>query len=145
MTGITNPTEEYFKDGIWGWDGSQWRKLGLLFGYYDRLAAQVVNTSAAAGTNMLTGTAVSAGEIHVIQAIAAIDYNSTTTRIYVSATGGVITIPLADEYSVAAEHWVIKTVNIVLKAGDCLNCIFYGCTAGDDLYLRWWGYKMKVT
>lgn len=27
MTGITDPGEEYFKDGIWGWVGTAWKKL----------------------------------------------------------------------------------------------------------------------
>ena len=145
MTGITDPTEEYFKDGLWGWDGTQWRKLGLLFGYYDRLAGQVSTTDAAAGANTLTGDTVPAGEIYVVQMVAAIDSNSDTTRVYIRVYGGVVMMPLADEYSVTAGHWVTSTTNMVMKSGDYLDCIFYGCTAGDDLYLRWWGYKMKVT
>ena len=144
MAGITNPTEEYFKDGTWGWDGTQWRKLGLLFGYSDRLADQVVNDNASAGTNTLTGTTVPAGEIHVVQMVAATDYNNDTTRIQIRANGGTVTMPLADELTVTAGHWVTNTANIVLKAGDYLDCNFYGCTAGDDLYLRWWGYKMEA-
>lgn len=27
MPGITNPAEEYFKDGLWGWVTDQWKKL----------------------------------------------------------------------------------------------------------------------
>lgn len=27
MNGITNPAEEYFKDGLWGWVTDQWKKL----------------------------------------------------------------------------------------------------------------------
>jgi len=27
MSGITDPTEEYFKDGTWAWDGTRWQKL----------------------------------------------------------------------------------------------------------------------
>jgi len=27
MSGITDPTEEYFKDGLWGWVTDQWKKL----------------------------------------------------------------------------------------------------------------------
>lgn len=27
MSGITDPNEIYFKDGIWGWDTNQWRQL----------------------------------------------------------------------------------------------------------------------
>ena len=145
MTGITNPTEEYFKDGTWGWDGTQWQKLGLIFGYYDRLAGQVVNDNASAGNNTLTGNPVPAGEIHVIQAVSVVDITSNVTRIYLRANAGAISCIIADEYSVTAGHWVIALPNIVMKAGDYLSCIFYDCTAGDDLYLRWWGYKMKVT
>lgn len=27
MSGITDPTEQYFKDGSWAWDGTRWQKL----------------------------------------------------------------------------------------------------------------------
>lgn len=27
MSGITNPAEEYFKDGLWGWVATAWKKL----------------------------------------------------------------------------------------------------------------------
>lgn len=27
MTGITNPAEEYFKDGLWAWNGTAWVKV----------------------------------------------------------------------------------------------------------------------
>lgn len=29
MSGITDPTEQYFKDGLWGWDGVRWQKLSV--------------------------------------------------------------------------------------------------------------------
>ena len=145
MTGITNPTEEYFKDGLWGWDGTQWRKLGLLFGYYDRLADQVVNYNATAGTNWLEGDPVPEGEVHVIQVAAAANTVSNVAHIYLRANAGDAGCPLADEYNVAAGHWIFVVTGIVMKAGDFLSCAFYGCADGDDLYLRWWGYKMRVS
>ena len=38
MSGPTAPAEAHFDKGSWGWDLTQWRKLGLLWGYTDRLA-----------------------------------------------------------------------------------------------------------
>ena len=145
MTGITNPTEEYFKDGTWGWDGTQWRKLGILFGYYDRLVGQVVNDNASPGDNTLTSDNVPDGELWVVQICCASDINSNVTRIYIQANSPTIPCIIAEEYSVAAAHWVISSREIVLKPGDCLSCKFFGCTAGDDLYLRYWGYKVRVS
>ena len=145
MSGITDPTEEYFKDGCWGWDGTQWRKLGLIFGYYDRLAGQVVNLNASAGENILTGDAVPAGEIWILQAICALDSTSNVSRIYIRANTGTVACVITDVYSIAAGHWFAAATNMVMKTGDYLNCTFAGCTAGDYLYFRWWGYKMKVS
>ena len=145
MPGITNPGEEYFKDGLWGWDGAQWRKLALLFGYTDRYADQTVNTSAAAGTNALVLTTVPAGEVWVVFSIAAFDANSATTTILTGARLGAVEHYLTSKATPAASELVLWTGQIVLKAGDYLFGVFYGCTLNDDLYLTACGYKMKVT
>jgi len=142
---ITDPNESYFKDGLWGWLSTKWYKLPLLFGYSDRVVGQMFTETAGAGDNTLTGTVVPAGEIWVIQAICASDITSNTTRIYVRAWGGALPMVIADEYVVTAGHWVTMQAEMLLKEGDYITAFFVGCTAGDDLYLRWWGYKMAIT
>ena len=144
MTGITNPTEEYFKDGLWGWDGTQWRKLGLLLGYYDRLAGKTVNDNAAAGINTIDSATVPAGELWVVQAIAGINLNTEVTKIRLSLIAGSISCGLREDVPPAANWWLPWTGEVVLKEGDKIQASFLGCSAGDDIILSWWGYKVSV-
>ena len=145
MGGITNPTEEYFKDGCWGWDGTRWRKLNLLWGYYDRLVDQQVNLNAAAGVNFLNHPAVPAGEVWVVTGCSAVDVN-TATRIQLGMTCGAAAPVVYDYGTPMAGSWVATpAINIVLKAGDLMWTLFVACTLNDDIYSNIWGYKMRVT
>ena len=144
MTGITNPTEEYFKDGTWGWDGTQWRKAGLPLWYRGQVAEQVTNTNAAAGANTLTGSTVPADEVWIIQITEAIDLNTTLAELEIRWNASGVWLTLASEVSVTANHWVIVFSQITLAPGNYLAAYFNSCTAGDDLYLRYAGYKVKL-
>jgi len=144
MTGITNPTEEYFKDGTWGWDGTQWRKQGLLFGYRGTVSENVANTNASAGANTLNSSTVPSGELWIIQGISGINVNTACSRIVLFVCRSNLDCPILDQVSCTANVWVIWTGDIVLKAGDYLKAYFLGCTAGDDLYLRALGYKVAI-
>ena len=144
MSGITDPTEEYFKDGLWGWDGTQWRKAGLPLWYGGQIVQQIVNINAAAGYAELAGNTVPAGEIWVIQVAGAVDINSALSRVLIYCLADEIPVTLAEEYSVSANHWVIVYPQIVIAPGDHLVALFYGCTAGDDIYFRYAGYKVKL-
>ena len=144
MSGITDPTEEYFKDGLWGWDGSRWRKLGLIFGYYDRLVGQAAYYDATAGNHTLESTAVPTGELWVVQQVSSINMNTAVTKIRLGVTTESTGCGLKDEVPAAADQWVTWGGQITLKEGDKIYVIFYGCNAGDDIILRWWGYKVSV-
>jgi len=144
MSGITDPTEEYFKDGLWGWDGTQWRKAGLPLWYRGQVTEQEVNTNAAAGANTLTGSTVPADEVWIIQIIEAIDLNTTLAELEIRWNAGGVWLTLASETSVVANHWIIIFPQIILAPGNYLTAYFNGCTAGDDLYLRYAGYKVKL-
>jgi len=145
MGGITDPAEEYFKDGIWGWDGTQWRKLGLLFGYRATVGENVSNLDAGEGENCLTSTPVPQGEVWVIQDIAGVNVNTSCARIAMYVCRSNREYPLLDQTSCSVYIWVIWTGNIVLSEGDCLKIRFFGCTAGDDIHLRYLGYKVSLT
>jgi hypothetical protein len=144
MSGVTNPTEEYFKDGGWGHDGARWRKDNLTWGYYDHLAEQQVNLAAGAGNNILAFTVVPAGEVWVVTGVSVLNVNTSVdvdARFNTPAVNVVVyhwaAIPLAT--------WVSSLpLNIVLKAGDNMQAWFNPCVAGDDIYAAIWGYKMKV-
>ena len=145
MTGITNPTEEYFKDGTWGWDGTQWRKAGLLWSYSDRYVERAKNESAAAGNNNLEGSTVPAGEVWVVQGVLVMnEYTATQCNVFLTISG--VGYTLTERVTLAPNVWYHFAINpAIMKAGDYLRAFFSNCQAGDALYMDINGYKMKVT
>lgn len=145
MSGITNPAEEYFKDGVWGWDGTQWRKLNLTWGYADRWSEQVIELNASAGTNSLLTTAVPAGYVYILQAASVRDVNTAATREAIMAFNGSVAYWLMVKDTATVNMPYMWQGEIVLKAGDQVRGYFEGCALNDDLYLQCWGYKMRVS
>ena len=144
MAAITDPTEEYFKDGVWGWDGSQWRKLPLLFGYSDRYAERVGPVTAVSGTNQLDLSTVPSGEIWVITSISAWASSSNISRVDLRViVGSDVFVLKATGYS-TAYHTVDWQGTIILAAGDYIRVQFSGASGGEALDAWAVGYKMKI-
>ena len=144
MSGPTQPTEQYFDKGNWGFDGSQWRKLGLLWGYTDRWLEQVVIADAAAGDNFLDATAIPAGYVYVASVIAGVDTTSNPAEILFGIKiGGAyyymkrVPLPGVNVYG----EWSGAGI---FKAGDKPTVVMTGCTLHDVLVANYWGYKMAV-
>lgn len=143
--GPTIPTEAHFDKGSWGHDGTEWRKFSLLWGYSDRWAETVSELNAVVGTNNLYTAAVPAGYVYVLQGADCINVNSACTREIGPAAPGSLLILVQDAGALAGTVTMTGPCEVVLKEGDVVKSSFVGCTAGDDLYLRVWGYKMRVT
>jgi hypothetical protein len=144
MSGITNPAEKYFKDGLWTFDGTVWRPQNQLLSYRDTVNIAKSNTNADAGPNILQSDAVPSGEVHVITSIIA--WNDTTAvtmiRLY---KGGYATAYYIDLLNAPAAKVPVKYQGqLVVKAGGLVCVLFNGCTAGDDLYLYACGYKFLI-
>lgn len=145
MSGVTDPSEEYFKDGLWGWDGSQWRKLGLLWGFGGVVEEALSNTDLASGVNYLNGTPVPAGEVWVVQNVS-MEYDGTApTRVGITVVGLADHLTVLDVSDPAAYRWHPWNGVVVLQEGDYMQGFVSGATAGDDLYFRYAGYKMRLT
>jgi hypothetical protein len=188
MSGITNPAEEYFKDGTWawdpigkvwkklildpvtdrlvidhpgdievvqpvpndlrvgnyGWDGSAWRKLPLVWGYSDNWLEKLVNSNADAGTNYLDSAVVPAGEVWILTNINAHAIQAGLSMITMGPLRGATSYYAFQKTSPGANEQVGGHCNIVLKAADKVRGAFTGCAAGDDIYLILSGYKMKI-
>jgi len=145
MVGPTNPTETYFDKGLWGHDGSQWRKLNLLFGYYDRLVETKSIADASAGANAINHTAVPTGEVWIVKGHNVLD-SATAANAQLQLWDGT-TAHVVNHYgALTIGQWSnFSKGDIVLKAGDLLICYFSGCTLHDVLQSSIWGYKMKVS
>ena len=144
MSGITDPTEEYFKDGTWGWDGSRWRKLGLLLGYNDVISGSVDVTAQQDGINSVSSSSVQDGELWVLNNIAGTNANRAIPRIIICAEVCDVLCVLLDTSTTSDGVWAVWNGTTVLKASNRIMVYFYGCTAGDTLRIRWLGYKVKL-
>jgi len=142
--GITNPTEEYFKDGGWGWDGTRWRKLALVWGYTDRLAVRVDHTKVGAGDYAMDFAAVPAGEIWVLNTV--VSRNSATASQQEYLLSDTVTFYPIFAYGTPAPNVFRMSgyLQFVMRAGDGVRIWFRACTNADVLTGEIWGYKMSV-
>lgn len=144
VTGITNPAEAFFKDGIWGFDGTVWRKLPLVWGYSDRYAQLASNTNLPAGTSDVDGSTVPSSEVWVVTGMCITVASATITQIrfaFYNGSDRVDVHAIDDPVNVFPNGWAGQ---LILKTGDCARARVYTATAGDDCWLNVWGYKMKV-
>ncbi|GAG75277.1 unnamed protein product [marine sediment metagenome] len=70
--GIAKPTEKHFDKGSWGWDGSQWRKLAMIWGY-SGIWDKDLGGEASGAFYISNSSVIPAGEIWVLQAVSVRD------------------------------------------------------------------------
>jgi len=143
--GITQPTEEYFKDGTWGWDGTRWRKLPLVFGYSDRYVEWPYNTSLPAGVSNVSASHVPAGEVWRVEGLSVMVGSATCVEFRVNMDAGGVGLTLASQMAPVSGQRYFFPLRVVLKAGDYMYVRFYGMTLNDDAWWSIWGYKMEIT
>lgn len=144
MPGITDPTEAYFKDGQWGWDGTRWRKLPMVWGYSDRYFEDLGGTKSGDGTYSSYGTPVPEGEVWVVQGLYISNESGArgyaSLFLYVGASGYF----LYNNQTPARYEHMRWDGALVLKAGDKARIFQLSCLDGDTINGGVWGYKMKV-
>ena len=145
MPGITDPNQEYFKDGTWSWDGTQWRKAGLLFGYKSQLMAQVYVPNAVVGANTMLGAAVPVGELWVLTALLCLNIGHATTSTFMGVQQGGTNFWAAATGALLALVGFSWSGNLYLVAGDKPVGTIFGCSLNDDLWFIYHGYKMRLT
>lgn len=144
MPGITDPTEAYFKDGTWGWDGTQWRKLAMVWGYSERYAEIELEEDVSAGDVTLTFSTVPDGEVWVVGVFSAYLFTGSTIDVHfriVSSAGSQI---LSIQDTGTAHLTRHAPTPIILSKDDYLQVVFSGCPATANCYANVNGYKMKV-
>lgn len=144
MSGPTNPTEAHFDKGLWGWDLTQWRKLSLLWGISANLGATVYDLDADPGTNTLSSLTVPAGQVWVVESAAMVDRNTVTTYNLLTAYKSGQPIVMLEGVQPAIDRYVYWNGRITLWEDDYLSANFYGCNAGDDIVMRYGGYRMYI-
>lgn len=112
---------------------------------YEAVKREVkANTDCAAGYNLLTGTAVPAGEVwkitggHILNNI----NNSGVTQLAVNLSGSNYQVLNKATLTAAVAEMFFSEIYMI--EGDFFVCHFYGCILNDDIYMAYHGIKMKV-
>lgn len=141
---VTQLTSGELLTGIHGWDGANWRKLPLVWGFSSQYREAVDKTDASADSDGLTTTPVAAGEVWVITNIACYDLNTALTKIEVDIYDGVtrtrlgskVTVPASEVYAISGLYPLIQD--------DYVQVTFTGTVLNDDISVHIVGYKMKI-
>lgn len=137
-------TEQNIQSRGYGQIGNSWYKQPLELGYESTASEQIATTNATAGTNLLTGTAITQSEVWVIKNCSTVNSNNASTVIYLQAVIGGVTVTFFRQAPGVAGVWYYTNCDIVLGYGDYVKCYHYGCVAGDDLYFNYSGYKFTI-
>lgn len=150
MTDVTNPTERYFKDGLWGWRPpggpatGNWHPLQMIWGYTTHYLEALADNSAAAGDNTLTGSTVPAGEIWVVTNVDAANADTNITALNIQI------ILAATEHHIAGRLTPSKKEGVNVQGfwpmppGAHVEAFFEGCVLNDDIHFHVIGYKMSI-
>jgi len=144
MSGITNPAEPYFKDGLWGWDGTVWRKLPLVWGYSSQVAETLGETKDGNGDFTADSATVAEGEVWVVQHVFLVNWSGVRGGIYLEAiiSGGIYL--LAHQEVPVARTGVYWTGELTLKEDDGIRVVQAGCVDKDVIWAGVVGYKMGI-
>jgi hypothetical protein len=127
-----------------GWIGAAWKKQPVTIGYSAIKSEQVTNLNAAAGTNTVDSGTVPAGEIWTINNISVFNNTSNITSIYGYAIIGGVGVQIIYKAAPLASIATLYQGNLVLSPGDKISIVFFGCVAGDDLYLTYCGFMTDI-
>ena len=144
MTGITNPTEEYFKDGLWGWDGTQWRKAGIPFWYRASYFENIGGTATSTEWSKYS-TAVPTGYVYVVSAVSLRNETRAPGRaeFFLYNDAGQY-LHLAWVASLAQYQPLIWTGNIILAAGWRIRVLMVAIQSGDTISGGIAGYEVAI-
>ncbi len=150
-TGITDPTEEYFKDGVWGWDTVQqkWRKVLVYASGYLHVASagtdtyleEIHKTVTDPVINYLYSTYVPANQVWILDSIVAMTYGYPCSDIVLAVNTGTDNYIIARKKNPAAGEIVYNRTPIHLFPGQRIEASFTLTQTGDYLYLNIVGHK----
>lgn len=141
---VTQDTPGDLLVGQHQYDGSAWRKSNLIFGYNDRILEVAEDTDVGAGTQTLEIAVDTSGYVWVITAVCFFWQGTSCSFLTAQITDGTNVVDLESDGSPTSGLRLFVRGEFVLKAGDKIQVKAFGLTAGDDLYLRVNGYKMKI-
>lgn len=127
-----------------GWIASKWQKNPLLFGYSALKTDTVSDTTLAAGTVVMNGATVSAGEIWVITNIAMQYIGTVPTSFQVAIYDGAAEHLLFNQLAPVSSQLHDRQGWWIIVAGDNLRYTIDGATLNDDFYGWATGFRIDV-
>lgn len=126
------------------WVGARkvWPALGDRQAPFDSYREREYVANAPAGQNILTATAVTAGNIWIIEHMLAYNETSAITRLELALwyDGGYVY--LRRDVTVAANTEIVWTGQLTLVEGEYVGAVFSGCNLNDNIALEIAGYKV---
>lgn len=127
-----------------GYDGTDWRKHNLLWGYYDRLAEKKQYTMDEDASYGITLFTVPPGYVYVVTATMSLCMGNAIRHDHV-LTDGSSWFYVARYDAQEDSLWAINApVHYPMKEGDKYIGWFTDALDTDVLFARVWGYKMKI-
>lgn len=120
--------------GDWMADSPRLGFGGVTSGFFEDLDAQ-------AGLNYLDGVTVPDDEVWVINQVGAKNTNTGGVLHTLSVMYDDRNFRLKIENAASANQWVLWNGEIVLGPSSFLRSAMYNCSAGDDIYMFYYGHK----
>lgn len=117
---------------------------GKLFAVEGTISEEIKNLTPPAGNIVLTGTPVPDGWIYVITAASCFNNTTAPSRAFIEAMVSSVAVTLGFKLAPAIAERVTIAQWVVLYPGDYVYAYLFGTVAGDDLYFRYCGYKMRI-
>lgn len=138
-------TDQNVQARLHAYINSAWQKAPFCFGVSSIKTENVLNTSLLAGTNTLSTTAVTAGQIQVVTNIA-FYYSGTVATVVMGVymKHDAVTYALYGQAPPVSNQIYDRQGQWVMDAGDQMQLIIFNATAGDDANLVITGYNMDV-
>lgn len=125
-------------------DGTDWFRNNMPWGFYATVAEAKTDTSLDAGTNTLSGTEVPPNEVWRITVIIGRFVSATISSLYLGVVIDGIIIYILHDTDPVTNLYYPRGVNIAMGPGDNVLMTVGGATALDDAYLRYCGVRMRT-
>jgi len=114
------------------------------FTYKGQIYERVTHVKVGAGDKVLTGAAVPADEIWVVSGVAAYNWNTGVSALFLGFDKAATQYWIAGTGALLARVAYNTYTSMYLVEDDKVACFFAGCVGGDNLALMYNGYKMTL-
>lgn len=137
-------TDQKLDTVLHGWDGSQARKLPLLWGFSDQYVERANFTSTGAAWTYANGTAVPAGEVWVVSCLRGRHTDAVARDTILIAHAGGQDVQIERNATLAGYALLPFDGQLTLVAGDYIRVAVASLAIGAAVDGYFFGYKMLV-